>query len=312
MIALLLTKQILSMYIFLIMGAVLVKRGILQKKDGNVLALISLYVLLPCTIINAFRIEYSNEVRNNFLLSFLMAFLVQLLMFILCAIIEKVLHLTVIENASLFYTNAGNLIFPIVSAVLGEEMLMYVSSYLCVQMLWLWTYGNNRIKGENSLSLKGAIQAIRNPNFLAVLVGMIIFFFRIPLPDTIDMALTSGSRAIASISMLQIGMILADVDFRKALTSARLYLMVVLRMIVIPLICLVFMWLCPLAKHTELGKALFLPIFLAACAPSAVVISQLAMLHGQDDEHAGMINAVTTLVCIVTMPVLAMLYMRGM
>ena len=311
MIALLLTKQILSMYIFLAIGFWLVRRGILKQEDGKILAIVNLNILLPCTIINAFRIEYSSEIRNNFLLSFLVSFLVHAVMFVLSGLLEKIFHLTVIENASLFYTNCGNLIIPIVAGVLGEDMVIYASSYLCVQMLWLWTYGHNRIKGVRALRLGGFLQALKNINFLAVLAGMVLFFARIPLPEPVDLALMNGSRAIPSISMVQIGIVLAGVDFGKALTSGRLYLIVVLRMIVIPLLCLAFLELCPFAAYTPAGKGLFLPIFMAASAPAAVIVSQLAQLHGQDAEHAGMINAVTTLACVVTMPLLAALYMRG-
>ena len=44
------------------------------------------------------------------------------------------LHLDAVEKASMIYSNAGNLIIPIVTAVLGKEWVIYSSAFLSVQL----------------------------------------------------------------------------------------------------------------------------------------------------------------------------------
>ena len=55
-------------------------------------------------------------------------------------------------------------------------------------------------------------------------------------------------------------------------------------------------------------ETLLLIVLLSASAPTATVVSQMAQLYGQDESYASVITAVTTLGCIVTMPLMAMLY----
>ena len=47
-------------------------------------------------------------------------------------------------------------------------------------------------------------------------------------------------------------------------------------------------------------------------APTAVTVMQLANLYHKEEVYAGMICAATTLICIVTMPLMAALYLKVM
>ena len=88
-----------------------------------------------CVIINAFQIDYSREIRDGFLLALLAAVLIHVILFLLCRILGKFLKFSSVEKASLIYSNAGNLIIPLVTAVLGEEWVIYASAFLCVQTI---------------------------------------------------------------------------------------------------------------------------------------------------------------------------------
>ena len=48
----------------------------------------------------------------------------------------------------------------------------------------------------------------------------------------------------------------------------------------------------------------------AIMAPSATLITQLAQINDRDEQYAAAINAMTTVVCIVSMPLLTMWYMK--
>jgi len=48
---------------------------------------------------------------------------------------------------------------------------------------------------------------------------------------------------------------------------------------------------------------------LAAITPTASTIPQMAQLYDQDAAYASAINVMTTVVCVVTMPLMVMLYM---
>ena len=50
---------------------------------------------------------------------------------------------------------------------------------------------------------------------------------------------------------------------------------------------------------------------LAAITPSAATVTQMAQLYDREADYASAIYVVTTLLCIVTMPVLVGLYQMG-
>ena len=114
MIALLLAKQIAELFFIIFLGFLLVKLKLLKTGDSKVLSTIALYLLNPCVIINAFQIDYSDDIRRGLILSFAAAFIVHIVYILATSLLNRIFHLNNIEKASIIYTNAGNLIVPIV------------------------------------------------------------------------------------------------------------------------------------------------------------------------------------------------------
>jgi hypothetical protein len=48
--------------------------------------------------------------------------------------------------------------------------------------------------------------------------------------------------------------------------------------------------------------------FLACTTPASATITQMAQVYGKNAKEASSVNIVTTLVCLVTMPIIASLY----
>ena len=67
--SLLLANKILELFLIVLIGMIVVKKGILKSEDGKVLSLISLYIVTPCTIFNAFQIEFTPDKFKGLILS---------------------------------------------------------------------------------------------------------------------------------------------------------------------------------------------------------------------------------------------------
>ena len=305
MLSLILAERIGSLFIIGFCGFLLVKTGLLKSEQSRTLSVWSIYVLLPCVILNSFRISCTPETRTNFYFSVLAALMVHLIWLIACEILKRVLHLTGVELASAYFPNSANLIIPIVSYILGDEWLIYCNGFICVQMIFMWTYGLSAIKGERSSDLKSLFTS---PSIIAIFIGVIFFFLQPPLPAVIDGALSSMTATIGPVSMIMIGMQMASVDFRMALSNRRLYMTVFLRMIFLPGMILPVLKFSGLAALREQGQILLLITLLASCSPCASTIAQLAQIYHKEEEYASLINTVTTLCCIVTMPLMVFLY----
>jgi predicted permease len=75
-----------------------------------------------------------------------------------------------------------------------------------------------------------------------------------------------------------------------------------------PAIILALIKLSGAASLVVNGDQILLISMLAAAAPVANMISMFAQLYGKDAEYASTITTLTTLSCIVTMPVFVYLY----
>lgn len=71
MVTLLLTEQLTVLFLMMGCGFVLVKTKIVKSRDSKTLSLISVYLIMPCVIINAFQIDYSKEIQDDFYWHFL-------------------------------------------------------------------------------------------------------------------------------------------------------------------------------------------------------------------------------------------------
>ena len=305
-IALLLMQQIAVLFLIMGLGFLIVKLGIVKTEDSRVLSMVTIYLVLPCVTIHAFQIEYSTKIRNGFLLAVAVAILIHLVLFVVCGILRKLLKMDEVETASLIYSNAGNLILPLVTSILGEEWVIYASGFLCVQTIIVWTHGQSLMQGQRQVNLKKIVQ---NINLIAILTGLVFFLCNIHLPEIIDSMTSSLAGMIGPISMVMIGMLLAGVDWKLVFGKRRIYGIVFLKMIVVPGIITLCLKLAAPLIPMENAKTILLISLLAVIAPTAVTITQMAQLYKRDAAYASSINVFTTLVCIVTMPLMVMLYM---
>ena len=193
--------------------------------------MVTIYLVLPCVTIHAFQIEYSTKIRNGFLLAVAVAILIHVVLFVVCGILRKLLKMDEVETASLIYSNAGNLILPLVTSILGEEWVIYASGFLCVQTIIVWTHGQSLMQGQRQVNLKKIVQ---NINLIAILTGLVFFLCNIHLPKILDSMTSSLAGMIGPISMVMIGMLLAGVDWKLVFGKRRIYGIVFLKMIVVP------------------------------------------------------------------------------
>ena len=120
--------------------------------------------------------------------------------------------------------------------------------------------------------------------------------------------MSSVGSMIGPSAMIVTGMIMAGVNFRELLSFKRLPFTAIMRLIVLPLIGLAILKFTPLASLAPNGVNVLLITLLAASAPSASTINQMAQIYNRNASYASAINVVTILCCIVTMPLMVFLY----
>lgn len=303
--SLLLMENILSMALMVLMGFVATKKKILKEADTSVLSAVCLYLVCPSVLLSSFQMELTADKVQKLLLAFAGAIVVHIVYILVTWLLSKKAALKPVQYTSLIYSNAGNLILPLVNAVLGPESVFYACAYMAVQTVLFWTHAILILGGKDRMNWK---KIVLNPNMIAITVSLILFFCRIRLPQIVTSALSSVGAMVGPISMLIVGMIMASVDLKKVFSDAGSYLICFGRLIVYPLLMIVLLRVSNLAQVIPGAKDLFLITLLAAAAPSASSIVQAAKLYDRDSAGASVINVMSVVLCIITMPLMVYIY----
>ena len=210
--ALILMEQIIVLFLMMGCGLAVVKLGMLKVEDSKALSVITLYLLLPSVVIHSFDIKYTPEVMSGFLLALAAALAFHVILIVICTVLSSIFHLGAVEKCSLIYTNAGNIIMPLVAALLGEEWQIYATAFLAVQMTILFSHGQSVMEGKPGINWK---KIVTNPNMIAVAAGLVLFLTPLQLPDVLADTMTSMARAVGPVSMIMLGMALADIEWKK-------------------------------------------------------------------------------------------------
>ena len=304
-ISLLLMNQIIQLFIMIFMGFIIVKARLLKAEDSKILSVIVLYLVIPCVIINAFQVDYTPQTVKGLLIALAGSVMTQVILLIVVSILGRVFHLNEVEVASIYYSNSGNLIVPIVTFILGKEWVLYGRVFMSLQLVFIWTHCKKIISQESSYDWR---KIVLNINMISIAIGIILFLTRIHLPAIINNTLSAVGSIIGPASMIVTGMLFAGMDFKQIFANKRVYFVSFFRLIIVPVIALFLIKCSQLSTFSSNGNKLMMIVFLAIITPSASTVTQMCQVYGNDSQYASAINVVTTLLAIVTMPLMVMLF----
>lgn len=303
--SLLLMQQICQLFIMIFFGFLLVKTKILTTKDSQVLSKVVLFVVSPCAIITSFAIEFTPDKLIGVGIAALGAILVHVIYIPLTEFLSHVFGLTPIEKATVIYSNSGNLIIPLVGAILGKEWVLYTSGYMVVQTILLWTHAKSLVCNEKNYDLK---KIVLNINMIAIVIGIAMFLLKIQLPSLVMTTIENVGSMIGPLAMIVIGMLIGEMNFMDVVKEKRTYLICFLRLIVYPLIMVIFFKLTGMTYLTKDASQILMITILAASAPAAATITQFAQLYNKHPGYASVMNVMSVVFSIITMPMIVFMY----
>ena len=169
-ISILLLKQIVQLFLMILMGYIMVKIKFLKEEDSKVISKIILYLIVPSVIITAFQVDYTPSIMKGLAVACIASVILQFLLLFVTWIMGKMFHLNTVEYTSAYYSNSGNLIVPLVTYILGKEWVIYGCVFMSVQLFFIWTHCKCKISGETEISLK---KILLNINMISVFAGVI-------------------------------------------------------------------------------------------------------------------------------------------
>ena len=199
--------------------------------------------------------------------------------------------------------NVGFFGMPVVRALFPDapEAAVYSSMFNAALNILAWTVGVFTLTGEKKhISLKAALV---NPSMLAVFTGIILCLLnaRDWLPDILRTGFSTLGAMSTPLCMIILGVRLATMDFKTLFTTPLAWLISAGKLLVFPLFCYLLVLPLPLDPVFK-GSILIL-----AGTPCASILLNLAEIHHNGQELAANCALLSTLLSILTIPLLSLL-----
>lgn len=294
-----------TLFLLTAIGIAVRKCKILPVSAQDVLTDLVIYVVLPCNLAYAFRVDVDRNLIKGMAVVFAAAWAIQAAAWLLSRLLynrypgpaKRVLqYATVCSNGGFM----GN---PIAESVYGTQGLMYASIFLIPQRIFMWSAGISlftEAPGRRALVKKVAT----HPCIIAVYIGLVLMVARPQLPGFLDQTVTSLGNCTTPLSMLMVGMILADMEDYRSLISWDVIRYTVIRLLVLPGI--MYMG-CRLFHVESLAAGVCV---LMTAMPAACMTTILAAKYHGDVMFASKCVVFSTAMTLVSLPLwcLALMY----
>lgn len=287
--------QTVVMFIYMLVGFVAFKFKKITAGGSKELANVLMWFIMPSVIVRSFCVEPSMEKSLALVSSFLLGAVALL---VAMAVSRICFGKFPIEQFGVAFSNAGFIGIPLAEATLGSEAVFYFVGFTAMLGVLQWTYGMAILThGEHGADLKGVLL---NPSTVAMAIGIVLYLTGIgaAIPDVLMTALKGLGSANAPLAMIVLGTYLAQVDLRRMLVQGRLYWASAVRLALIPLATWAVFMVVPGAQEVKTA------IFLGASAPVGANVAMFAQLYDLDYPYACQEVVLSTLLSIVTLPLL--------
>ena len=287
-------KQMLTMLLYMACGFYLCRRKLISEEGGKTLATLLVELIIPIVVLRSFLGEKTPERTEALLLSLGLA---ALLLLISAVIARLCFPKNPVAEFSAAFSNAGFLGIPLVSAAIGEHSVLYAAGYVAIMNILQWLYGQYHMGPDAHPKKTSPI----HPLLLSLPVGFALYFLPFRLPGIVTNALGAIAACNSPVAMILLGVYLGSTPPRQIFASAGSWTVSAVRLLLIPLVTFLVLWPIPIA--TELKTTMFL----LASASVGANVSLYAQRAGLDYRPATGMVCLSTLLAVVTMPLMAAL-----
>lgn len=291
-------NQTLIMLILIIVGIICKKTKIITDDGNKELSKLVLTVVNPIVILMAYQTDYKPQLVKNLLIAFGLSILSYIILIVVAYLLipQKDGRETQIERFSAIYSNCGFMGIPLVNALFGSEGIFYLTAFLTVFNLVVWTHGIILISGERNL--KNIVKVFYSPVIISIVLGIIMFFAQIRLPDIITDSLNFISNLNTPLAMIVSGVTIADTKILKLLKKPGIYYVSFLKLILLPLI------LIAVFSLFNVNEQVRITVLVAASAPAAAMCTLQCIRYEKNSLYASEIFAASTILSVVTLPII--------
>ena len=289
-------NYVLFLFVLIGVGFVCNKIKLFSGKTVKEMTNFVLYIVTPCVIINSYQREFDEKMLKGLIITLTASaasYAVTILMAHLLVRDKDKKREKTLRFGTVF-SNCGYMSLPLQQVLLGSEGVFYGTTYIMVFQIMLWTYGVIVMSGDiKNISLK---KILINPGVTSSFIGVLFFLCSITLPSVIGEPIKHLAALNTPIPMIIVGFHLANASFK--IKGIAPFVTLLLRHIVSPVILLVGLWLFGITGPIVTACVI------AASSPVAAATTMFSEKFGGETELSATMVSVSTILAIITMPIL--------
>lgn len=159
---------------------------------------------------------------------------------------------------------------------------------------------------EQQGKLQGTVEIVKkifNIGVIACIAAMLLYFLQTPVPSFLQAFITNLGNLTAPLSMMIIGASLAQIPLKELFLDKKLLLFSLVKLLLLPA---VWMIMVNRVAEQEILRGVCLVMM---ATPAGSMTAMLAQQYGGDYETASRGVALTTVLSVITMPLLAAVFL---
>ena len=295
-------NQILVLFLLTGVGFFCRRAGILNQNSVSSLSKFLLNICIPAMIIYSMQIPFSQSIAEKSGMLIFAALCYYVIAFAVCFVTPYILRCKK-EEYGVFrfmtmFSNSMFMGFPILSMLFGQEAIFYAAIFNIPFTLLTYSVGIWILRsGDGGVSFSWKL--LLNAAFLSTFVGIIFFVTSFSIPDPFYGALGLLSDITTPLSLVVTGGFLASLETKAIFSNVRQYFAAGIRLLIIPALTFA---VCSLFITDPLILGITV---VTAGMPAAVNTVILAEEHDARPDIAAQGVFISTLLCILTIPLLA-------
>jgi len=302
--------QIAILGIMVFVGVIGTKARVIDQSLKDGIARLVFNITLPFMIITTYaKTDLTPELLKNGVLVIFLSLITFLFLFFLGHISTRLQRMNARQGTiNILHTMFGNSVFlgfPLLNALFpGGEAIFYATLFYLVSNTVMWTFGVYIFCRENGNSVKANLKQLLNPNTISFAIGIFIMLIDFNIPEVVITPLFGMGQTTNYLSMLYIGAMLAHTNIKGIFMRNSVYFLSLNKLITGPFILALLFYFGLAWLNIKMSPLAFSVVVLQAGMPCMALVVVLANKFGADDYLATENLFVTTLLSILTLPLL--------
>lgn len=284
------------MFLIMVLGFLCFKLKIINHETNKKLSDFLLLIVNPLLIFNSYQRDFNKELFQGLLVSFVLALVSHIVAIGIAQLLVrgKANKDLPLERFSCIYSNCGFMGIPLINSLYGSEGVFYLTAYMTVFNLLIWTHGVIMMTGQRSI--KAMFKTLISPTFIAIVIGFALFLLDIRVPEVLYRSMDYVASMNTPLAMIIAGVTLAQSEIKKVLFKRRIYLVILMKQILIPAVLVLLYYRLPL------NPEIITTAVLAAGCPVAATGMLFALRYHKNHLYASELYSISTMAALVTIP----------